>query len=143
MQLSEKGFDLIKKYEGLKLKAYKCPAGIWTIGYGSTYGIKEGMEITEAEADEMLRRDVHTAEVCVNGAVTVPLTQGEYDALVSFVFNLGCGKFRGSTLLRRLNSADYDGAAAEFLRWTRAAGQELSGLVARRKAEKERFEEAG
>jgi len=142
MKLSEKGLDLIKKYEGLRLKAYKCPAGLWTIGYGSTFGVREGMEITEKQAEDMLWRDVHVAEVCVNGAVTVPLSQGEFDALVSFCHNLGCGKFRGSTLLRVLNDGRYDEAANQLLRWTRGGGRELAGLVARRQAEKERFEEA-
>lgn len=142
MKLSEKGLELIKKFEGLRLEAYLCPAAVWTVGYGSTYGVKEGMVITEEQAEDMLWRDVHVAEVCVNGAVTVPLTQGEFDALVSFVFNLGCGKFRGSTLLRKLNDGDYDGAADEFPRWCRAGGQPLAGLVARRAAEKVRFEES-
>lgn len=142
MKLSERGLDLIKKYEGLRLKAYRDSVGIWTIGYGSTFNVREGMEVTEKQAEDLLWRDVHVAEVCVNGSVTVPLSQGEFDALVSFVFNLGCGKFRSSTLLRKLNGSDYDGAAAEFARWTRAGGEVLAGLVSRREAEKERFEDA-
>lgn len=143
MNLSEQGLALIKKFEGLRLKAYLCPAKVWTIGYGSTYGVREGMEIEEEHAEDMLWRDVHVAEVCVNGAVKVPLSQGEFDALVSFCHNLGCGKFRGSTLLRLLNDGRYDEAGAQFLRWTRGGGMELAGLVARREAEKERFEDAG
>ena len=143
MKVSERGLDLIRKFEGLRLEAYQCSAGKWTIGYGHTAGVYEGMVITEDQANDLLWGDVRVAERCVNGAVQVPLTQGEFDALVSFVFNLGCGAFRGSTLLRALNDSDYDKCASELLRWNKAGGRVLPGLVARREAEKERFEEAG
>ena len=142
MKLSDKGLEIIKRFEGLRLKAYQDSVGIWTIGYGSTFGVKEGQEVTEEQAESLLWRDVHVAEVCVNGAVSVDLSQGEYDALVSLCFNIGCGKFRGSTLLRKLNDGDYDGACAEFPRWTKAGGRELAGLVTRRGAEQQRFEES-
>jgi lysozyme len=142
MKISERGLDIIRKHEGLRLKAYKCPAGVWTIGYGSTRGVTDGMEITADEANMRLWRDVKDSEKCVNGAVTVPLTQGEFDALCSFVFNLGCGAFRRSTLLRLLNDSDYDRAADEFARWNKAGGRVLPGLVARREEEKKRFEDA-
>lgn len=142
MKLSEKGFALIRKFEGLKLTAYQCSAHVWTIGYGSTRGVREGMTITEEEAEDLLWKDVKGAENCVNANVHVPMTQGEFDALVSFVFNLGCGAFGKSTLLRKLNGGDYDGSSAEFGRWNKAAGKELAGLTRRREAEQQRFEEA-
>ena len=103
--------------------------------------VKHGLVIDQQEADEYLRKDVHVAESCVEKNVTVPLTQGEFDALVSFTFNLGCTALRNSTLLRKLNASDYDGAAAEFAKWNHAGGKVLAGLTTRREAERERFEE--
>ena len=135
MKISEAGLDLIKKHEGCRLKAYKCPADVWTIGYGSTSGVTEGMEITQAEADERLRKDVAVAERCVNASVKGAITQGQFDSLCSFVFNLGCGAFGKSTLLRELNAGNDMSCAAEFMRWTRAGGKVLPGLVARRRDE--------
>lgn len=135
MKISEAGLDLIKECEGRALKAYKCSAGVWTIGFGSTTGVTEGMEITEAEADERLRKDVETAERCVNASVKGAITQGQYDALCSFVFNLGCGALRKSTLLRELNDGNDLSAAAEFMKWVNAGGKRLPGLVARRQKE--------
>lgn len=139
MHISEEGLQLIKKHEGLRLKAYKCPAGVWTIGYGSTRGVTEGMEITEEEADERLRKDIEVAERCVNASVKVTLTQGQFDALCSFAFNLGCGALGKSTLLRLLNHGQDDLAAQEFAKWVNAGGKKLPGLVARRKDEAELF----
>lgn len=139
MKISEAGLALIKEHEGLRLEAYLCPAGVATIGYGSTRGVKMGATITEAEATELLRNDVGDAEDCVNQSVLVALTQGQFDSLTSFVFNLGCGAFKGSTLLALLNAGKTDAVPAQFLRWTKAAGRELPGLVRRRKAEAELF----
>lgn len=130
---------LVQKFEGFCSKAYKCPAGVWTIGYGHTRGVKQGDIMPKARALEILRRDLQEAGDTVNRLVTVPLTQGQYDALCCFVFNLGARNFRNSTLLRKLNNQDYKGAADEFLRWTKANGRELPGLVKRRKAEKQLF----
>lgn len=141
VKLSDAGIALIKEYEGLRLGAYQDSVGVWTIGYGSTSGVTEGMWIKEEEAEARLREDVSHAENCVNRLVSVPLTEGEFDALVSFVFNLGCARLRDSTLLRKLNDSDYDGAVAEFRRWNKAGGQELAGLTRRRHAEARRFEE--
>ena len=137
MKLSQKGLQLIKDFEGLELKVYVCPAGVLTIGYGSTGShVKKGMVITEGEAEKLLRTDLLRFEESVNNLVKVPLTQGQYDALVSFAFNCGAGALAESTLLRLLNEGDYKGAADQFKRWT---NQGLAGLVRRRKAEETLF----
>ncbi len=140
MHTSQKGLDLIKSFEGLRLSAYKCPAGVWTIGYGTTAGVKPGQSITKERAEELLRDDVKRFEDQVLRLVKVPLTQGQFDALVSFTYNLGAANLGNSTLLRLLNAGDYKGAAAQFDRWTKAGGKELPGLVKRRAAERALFE---
>ena len=140
MQISKVGLDLIKQFEGLYLNSYRCPAGIPTIGYGHTAGVAMGQTITQQQADDYLRRDVRQFERAVSRQVTVPLTQGQFDALVSFAFNLGEGALAQSTLLRLLNAGDYAGAAAQFDRWNKAAGRVLPGLVRRRAAERALFE---
>lgn len=139
MKTSKNGYEIIKKYEGLRLTAYKCPAGIWTIGYGHTGSVKPSDTITKARAEELLADDVAFAERAVNSVVTVDLTQGQFDALVSFAFNLGGAKLAKSTLLRKLNAGDYDGAHAEFPRWNRSGGQILTGLTLRREEEADLF----
>lgn len=139
MHISEAGLDLIKQFEGLRLEAYLCPAGVWTIGYGSTNGVYEGMKITQEQAEERLRQDCRIAEACVNDCVAVPLKQGQFDALVSFTFNLGNDAFRRSTLRRKVNAQDWEGAANEFMRWIYAGGKPLEGLRRRRFAEKKMF----
>ena len=140
MQISKAGLDLIKQFEGLYLKAYRCPAGVPTIGYGHTAGVAMGQTITQQQADDYLRRDVRQFERAVARLVSVPLTQGQFDALVSFAFNLGEGALAQSTLLRLLNAGDYAGAAAQFDRWNKADGRVLPGLVRRRAAERALFE---
>lgn len=139
MHISEAGLDLIKRFEGLRLTAYKCQAGVWTVGYGSTNGVHEGLKITQEQAEERLRQDCRIAEACVNDAVTVPLRQGQFDALVSFTFNLGNSAFRRSTLRRKVNAEDWEGAANEFMRWVYAGGKVSNGLMNRRIAEKAMF----
>lgn len=139
MKIGINGLNLIKEFEGLKLQAYKCPADIWTIGYGHTAGIGPDDVITEAQANSLLCQDVAASERAVNQYVHVPLTQNQFDALVSFVFNLGVGSFRTSTLLKKLNAGDYDGTAQEFGRWIHAGGKALPGLVRRREAERVLF----
>lgn len=143
MKISDAGLDLIKQHEGCVLEAYQDSVEVWTIGVGHTLGVKMGDKITQQEADDFLRADCYVAETCVNTAVRVPLTQNEFDALVSLVFNIGCRAFRDSTLLKLLNQSDYDGAEQQFLRWDKAGGQTLSGLTKRRKAESELFASAG
>lgn len=138
---SAAGYALTRHFEGLRLAAYRDLAGVWTVGYGHTGpDVVEGMTITEAEAELLLGHDVAVAAACVEAAVAVDLTQGQFDALVDFVFNLGCGALRGSTLLRRVNAGEFALAAAEFSRWTHAGGAVVPGLLARRLAERELFE---
>jgi len=134
------GLDIIKQFEGLKLKAYLCPAGKPTIGYGHTYGVKLGRTITKAEAETLLNLDYQDAVHGVEELTKVPLTENQLGALASFVFNLGRGKLLGSTLRKKLNQGDYKGAAEEFDKWVFAGGVKLKGLVARRAAERQLFE---
>jgi len=140
MRISQAGVDAIKAFEGLRLDAYKCPAGIPTIGYGSTGShVSMGMSITEEYAEVLLREDIERFERCVNEYVTVELTQHMFDALVSFAFNLGCGALKRSTLLKRVNVNRKEDAANEFLRWDNAGGRKLAGLTRRRNEEREMF----
>ena len=132
------GLKLIKEFEGLRLDAYICPAGVCTIGYGSTgEHVYPGQRITEPEAEELLRKDLWRFEDCVSAQVSVSLTDNEYAALVSFTFNCGCGAFQGSTLLRRLNAGEPKPRvfSEELPKWVRGGGQVLPGLVRRREAE--------
>ena len=139
MKTSKKGIELIKKYEGLKLKAYKCPAGVWTIGYGHTKNVKQGDTITEKQAEILLIYDLNDFENCIKKNVRIPLSQNQFDALVSFCFNVGCGNFLKSTLLKKLNEGKIAEAAKEFLKWNKADGKELAGLTKRRQEEMELF----
>ena len=140
MNISDRGLELIKEFEGCKLVAYLDSVNVPTIGYGHTKDVRIGDRCTKEQADEWLREDVQDAEACVNREVTAAINQNEFDALCSFVFNLGCGNFRKSTLLRKLNDSDYDGASLEFSRWNMAGGLELAGLTRRRAAEEALFE---
>lgn len=142
MQPSQAAIDLIKAAEGLRLTAYRDSAGILTIGYGSTGGIKPGQTITPEQAEAMLVDDLDEAADAMRKLVTVPLTQGQFDALCSFVFNLGAGRLRDSTLLRLLNQGKYGEAAAQFRFWVMSGGEPLPGLVKRRAAERALFEGA-
>ena len=132
--------DIIKRFEGCKLTAYRCPADVWTIGYGSTRNVKEGMVISEAEAFARLMMDMQEAGEAVESYVKVPLNDNQFAALVSFVFNVGAGAFRKSTMLKMINSGQYLTAAEQFNRWTKAGNQVLPGLVKRRAAERALFE---
>ena len=139
MEISKKGVDLIKKFEGCKLKAYKCPAGIWTIGYGHTNNVRPDDMITFADAEKLLRVDLVIHSNNVKKLVKVPLTQCQFDALVCFEYNVGYNAFKNSTLLKLLNQNKYDEASNQFERWVFAGNQKLQGLINRRKAEKELF----
>lgn len=131
---------LVRQFEGLRLAAYQDSVGVWTIGYGHTgTDVRPGMTITNAQADDLLRIDLGKAGRDVARVVTVPVSQGQFDALTSFAFNLGGRALAGSTLLRLLNAGD-PGAAAQFDRWNQAGGQVLAGLVRRRAAERAMFE---
>ena len=143
---SPQGLAIIKRFEGFRAKPYACPAGVATIGYGSTYyadgkPVKLTDEpITEAQAQELLQATLAKYEACVNGAVKMPINQNQFDALVSFTYNVGCSAFRNSTLLRMLNQGYEPQAAAQFNRWTLGGGKVLAGLVSRRAAERALFE---
>lgn len=146
MKLSTAGLDLIIEFEGLhekmpdgRYKAYRCPAGVWTIYAGCTEGVSDGMVVTEEQGKAMLALEMAKHEAAVERLVKAPLTQGQFDALVSFSYNVGAGALEGSTLLKLLNAGDYAGARGQFSRWTKAAGVELAGLVRRRAREAEVF----
>lgn len=139
MVLTPKGLNLIKSFESLKLEAYRCPAGIWTIGYGSTRDVQPGQVITEQEAEALLKRDADVFQKGVASLVKVVLAPHRFDALVSLAFNIGLDAFGNSTLLKLLNAGDYDGAADQFLRWNKARGKVLPGLTRRRQAERRMF----
>ncbi|PZR17268.1 MAG: hypothetical protein DI536_02780 [Archangium gephyra] len=139
-KLGQAGLNLIKEFEGLRLKAYRDPVGVLTIGYGHTGSdVKPGMVITQQRAEQLLKNDTGWAQKAVRDTVKVPLTQGQFDALTSFTFNLGAGALRSSTLVKKLNAGDYAGAQKEFGRWVHAGGQVLAGLVRRRAAEARMF----
>ena len=143
MRTSENGRRFIANFEGLRLKAYKPDPKekFWTIGYGH-YGadVKEGMTITKEQAEQFFINDLKRFEDFVNVNVKVGLNQNQFDALVSFAYNCGCGNLQKSTLLKKLNLGDYKGASDEFLKWTRgASGVPLQGLVKRRQQEREMF----
>jgi len=140
MKISQEGLALIKKFEGCELKAYHCAAGVPTIGYGSTHGVSMDMEITQEEADELLMEDVAKFEEAVTRAVKVPLEQNQYDAIVSWTFNLGPSNLSSSTMLRVLNEEKYDEVPAQIKRWNKAGGKTLQGLIRRRDAEALLFE---
>ncbi|BET97635.1 lysozyme [Xenorhabdus taiwanensis] len=142
MKISENGINKLKSYEGLKLKAYPDPAtgaAPWTIGYGHTKGVESGQVITIQQAEEFLHQDLIPIYAAIQQLVKVPLTQGQFDALCSFIFNLGIVNFAHSTLLKKLNTGDYQGAVKEFVKWDRADGRELSALSMRRESEQKTF----
>lgn len=140
MKCNEAGLDIIKRYEGFRARPYLCPAGVWTIGYGHTGGVTENSPaITEADADELLLRDLRTAEYDVTRMVSVPLNENQFSALVSFVFNVGSDNFRTSTLRVMVNRKAWMKAADEFPKWRHAGGKALAGLTERRKEERALF----
>jgi lysozyme len=133
--ISEEGLSLIKRFEGCRLESYKCSGGVWTIGYGHTENVNEGDTITQEKADKLLKSDIESFEVYVNYSVMVELDQGQFDALVAWTFNLGPGNLRESTMLKKLNKADYTSVPNEMKRWNKAGGKTLDGLIRRRNAE--------
>lgn len=140
MKLSQRGIDLIKQFEGYSSKAYPDPAtggAPWTIGYGTTRGVKPGMVITAEQAEKMLRDDVAKFESGVSSLITSPTTQGQFDAMVSLAYNIGLGNFGKSTLLKKHNARCYTCAADQFRVWNRANGKVMNGLTKRRAAERE------
>ena len=135
MNISNEGLSLIKKFEGCELNSYKCAAGVPTIGYGSTHGIEMGMSISRARAEELLLEDIAKFEDHVNNNVKVPLNQNQFDAMVSWTFNLGGGNLKSSTLLKVLNGSDYTDVPNQIKCWNKANGKVLEGLIRRREAE--------
>lgn len=146
MIISQNGLNLIKRFEGFSSKPYLCPANIPTIGYGNTF-YEDGIRVTlndepisEERANELLQFIANkNFSYYVSKAVKVPINQNQFDALVSFAYNLGNGSLQQSTLLRKLNESDVLGAADEFLKWNKSGGKILSGLTKRRTAERELF----
>lgn len=139
LKTSENMIAIIKKFEGLRLRAYKCPAGVYTIGYGHTENVLANSEISELMADQILRKDLKKFEQAIND-LGLPLLQCEFDALVSFVFNVGIGNFNKSTLKKLLSQKKFFYAAKEFDKWVFANGKKLSGLQNRRNKERKIFE---
>jgi lysozyme len=134
-KLSKRGLQFIKEAEGLRLESYRCSGNVWTIGYGSTDGVTQGMKISNVEAENRLKRDVKRFEDAVNSLVNVDLTQSQYDALVSFSFNVGVAAFKNSTMLKLINKGQLDKVPNEFSKWIFAGKKKVNGLVARRAKE--------
>jgi lysozyme len=144
MKTSKAGIDLIKKWEGVRLTAYKCPAGIWTIGYGHTSAagapkVVAGMTITAKEAEEILTRDLLKYETAVKSALTRAPNQNQFDAMVSLCYNIGPGAFKKSSVAKRFNEGNVAGAAEALRMWNKAGGKVLQGLVNRREDERKLF----
>ena len=138
--LPQAGLNLIKRFEGCTLVAYLCPANVWTIGYGHTGSdVCEGREITMSKAEEPLRQDAKKFVDGVHKLITVVINQNQFDALVSFAFNLGLGALKGSTLLKYVNEKKFNAAALQFVKWNKANGHVLNGLTLRRQAEAKLF----
>ena len=140
MNISQEGISLIKKFEGCELEAYRCAAGVWTIGYGHTKDVKEGNSITKEQAESMLVHELQEYCSDVDIAVKVDLKQNEFDSLVSWTYNLGPTNLNSSTMLRVLNEGKHDEVPAQMKRWNKASGQVKEGLVRRREAEALMFE---
>lgn len=139
MIISKNGLDLIKQFESLQLKAYKCSANVWTIGYGHTKNVKEGDRISQDQANCFLMQDLYSVERAIVRLVKVKLNQNQFDALCSLIFNIGISAFNKSTLLAKLNNGDYVGAAEQFRRWNKVNNVVMAGLVRRRQAEEDLF----
>ena len=140
MKISERGINFIQHFEGFYSKPYYCPAGVLTIGFGTV--IKKGMYvdgITKEQATELMMNELNKNERSINRLIKVELNQNQFDALCSFVYNLGAGSLQASTLRKKLNSGEYLDAANEFLKWVYGGGKKLKGLVRRRLAEREMF----
>ena len=142
--ISKTGIDLISSFEGIRLNAYDDGVGVWTIGIGTTIypngmKVKKGDKCTLEQAHEYLAHDMIEFEKTVNDSVKVPLSQNQFDALVSLTYNIGSTAFKNSTLLKKLNAKDFTGAADQFLVWNKGGGKVLKGLVRRREAERALF----
>lgn len=140
MNVSAAGMKMIQSLEGLELKAYKDIVGVWTIGYGHTGpDVRPGMVITKGQADELMRCDLDKFRYAVGESVNTAPTQNQFDAMVSLAYNIGAEAFKDSTLLRKFNKGDVQGAADQFPRWNKAGGKEVGGLTHRRHKERDHF----
>ena len=143
MKITDEGVDLIKRYEGFRAKAYSCPAGKLTIGYGTTRGVEPDDRVTRAEAEDLLMADIRQFEREVKTLIRVPVNRNQFSALVSFAYNLGADNLRKSTLRALVNRGDYSGAADQFPRWVWATvggrRKKLGGLIKRREEERALF----
>jgi lysozyme len=144
MKISNVGINLISSFEDTRLKAYDDGVGVWTIGIGTTVypngvKVKKGDTCTLDQAKSYFKHDLATFENTVNGSVKVPLSQNQFDALVSLTYNIGSSAFKSSTMLKKLNKSDYQGAADQFPLWKKAKGKILNGLIRRRAAERALF----
>jgi lysozyme len=140
MKMTKAGLDLVKTFEGFRAKSYRCPAGVWTIGYGHTSmagkpDVKPGMVISKAEGERILMNDLRVYEAGVRSAIKVNLTPNQYSACVSLCYNIGVGAFRRSSVARFCNRSQWKNAADAFALWNKAGGKVLPGLVRRRAAE--------
>lgn len=147
MKTSQGGLDLIKEFEGFRADAYRCPAGVLTVGFGRTSAagspVRAGMRVTKAEAEAMLREDLGQYERAVSKALTRQPTQPQFDAMVSLCYNIGAGGFAKSSVVRRFNAGQIENAADAFRMWNKSNGKVLNGLVRRREAERELFLSTG
>ena len=141
MTYSKTGIQLTERFEGCRLAAYPDIGGVWTIGYGHTHGVHQGMTCTREQAEAWLEQDTRLAADAVNRLVQISLKQSEFDALVDFVFNLGVGAFARSTMLKDINAGNLAAAAPQFPLWDHVAGRVLAGLLHRRLAEEAEFDE--
>lgn len=145
MQINQDTLELVKEFEGFRAKAYKCPAGVWTIGYGTTaaagVGIdpKPGVTVTEDEAEDLLEKTMEKFGEQIKPFITAPINNNEYGAFLSLAYNIGPGAFKKSSALRLFNAGDKAGAAKALLMWNKAGGKVLPGLTRRREAEKKLF----
>ena len=140
-RISDYCLEMIKNFEGLYLSTYRCPAGVLTIGYGHTgEDVKPGLQITKEQAETILKEELKKLEVAINKYVKVPLTQNQFDALVSWVYNVGIGALLKSTLLKYLNIGRYDLIPNELKRWNKVKGKVLNGLATRRNMEAKLFQ---
>lgn len=143
MQISEQGVELIKQFEGYRSKSYQDVIGVWTIGYGTTringVSVRAGMRCTEAEAAAWLKLDADEFLAEASKSITAELNQPQIDAITSFMYNVGVANFKKSTMLRKINKHDFEGAAKEFMKWINAGGKPVQGLVNRRTQEMQLF----
>lgn len=136
-KISKSGLNFLKSLEGFRETAYQDGGGVWTIGYGHTLTACKGMVVTKRQAEILLQQDIRASEMCVTSCIDVPLRQNQYDALVCFVFNIGCFAFSDSTLVKKLNTGDYDSVPEQLRRWNKIQGKVSNGLTNRREKEVE------